>query len=49
MKQHTAYRANRPVAKAAKQDRPNEAAIAAAYLLLIAGLLIGQLLLLISP
>lgn len=41
--------ANRPRAKAVRLDRQNEAAISAAYLLLIAGLLIGQLLLLISP
>ncbi len=46
MRQHKAYQS---VAKAAKLDRPNEATISAAYLLLIAGLLIGQLLLLISP
>ena len=41
-------KANRPSAKAAKLDRKNDAAIQAALLLLIAGLLIGQLLLM-SP
>jgi hypothetical protein len=42
-------RAKQPRAKAAQQDRQYEAAITAAYMVLIAGLLIGQLLLLISP
>jgi hypothetical protein len=46
MKQH---RAIEPRAKAAQADRQNEAVIAGAYLILITGLLIGQLLLLISP
>jgi hypothetical protein len=41
--------ANRRHAKAVRLDRQNEAAIPAAYLFLIAGLLISQLLLLISP
>ena len=51
MRQHKAYRPywHRHVAKAAKLNRPNEAAVSAAYLLLITGLFIGQLLLLISP
>lgn len=38
-----------PRAKAARLDRQNEATITAVYMVLIAGLLIGQLLLLISP
>ena len=42
-------RAIEPRAKAAQADRQNEAAITGAYMLLITGLLIGQLLLLISP
>ena len=46
MRQHKAYRHR---AIAAGLDRHNEAAIRYAFLLLIAGLLIGQLLLLISP
>lgn len=46
MKQQQAYR---PRAKAVRLDRHNEAAIGRAFLILIAGLLIGQLLLLISP
>ncbi len=46
MKQHRPYQ---PRAKSARLDRQNEAAIKAAYMVLIAGLLIGQLLLLISP
>ncbi|MEM8744589.1 MAG: hypothetical protein AAGF14_08150 [Pseudomonadota bacterium] len=41
-------KANRQLAKAAKLDRRNDAALQAALLLLIAGLLIGQLLLM-SP
>ncbi|MDA7947595.1 MAG: hypothetical protein MPJ78_08960 [Hyphomicrobiaceae bacterium] len=41
-------KASRSLAKAAKLDRRNDAAIQAALLLLIAGLLIGQLLLM-SP
>ena len=46
MKQH---RAIEPRAKAARVDRRNEAAITGAFMILITGLLIGQLLLLISP
>jgi hypothetical protein len=42
-------RAIQPRAKAAQPDRQNEAVITVAYMVLIAGLLIGQLLLLISP
>jgi len=42
-------RAIQPRAKAARADRQNEAAITGAFMILIAGLLIGQLLLLISP
>lgn len=42
-------RTYRPRAKAIKADRHNEAAIRFAFLILIAGLTIGQLLLLISP
>lgn len=42
-------KAHRPRAKAVGLNRHNEAAISAAYLLLIAGLLTGQLLLLIGP
>ena len=49
MRQHKAYRAYRPRAKAARLDRPNETAITVAVLLVISGLFIGQLLLLISP
>ncbi len=41
--------AKQPRAKIAQADRQNEAAITVAYMVLIAGLLIGQLLLLISP
>ena len=41
-------KAKQPLAKAAKLDRRNDAAIQTALLLLIAGLLIGQLLLM-SP
>jgi hypothetical protein len=41
--------AKQPGAKTARTDRQNEAAITVAYMVLIAGLLIGQLLLLISP
>ena len=41
--------AKQPRAKVARADRQDEAAITAAYMVLIAGLLIGQLLLLISP
>ncbi len=46
MKQQSA---KQPGAKVARLDRQNEATITAAYMVLIAGLLIGQLLLLISP
>ena len=45
MRQH---RAKRPLARTARLDRKSDAAIQAALLLLIAGLLIGQLLLM-SP
>jgi len=45
MRQH---KANRPLAKAARLNRKSDAAIQAALLLLITGLLIGQLLLM-SP
>ncbi len=41
-------KANRPLAKAARLNRKNDAAIQAALLLLVTGLLIGQLLLM-SP
>jgi hypothetical protein len=46
MKQH---QGKQPRAKAAQTDRQNEAAVTGAFMILIAGLLIGQLLLLISP
>ena len=46
MKQQSA---KQPGAGVARADRQNEAAITAAYMVLINGLLIGQLLLLISP
>lgn len=42
-------RTNRPHAKVMKADRQHEAAIRLGLLLLIAGLTIGQLLLLIGP
>jgi len=42
-------RAIKPRAKAARADRQNETAVTGAFMILIAGLLIGQLLLLISP
>lgn len=42
-------RTNRPRAKVLKADRQHEAAIRLGILFLIAGLAIGQLLLLISP
>lgn len=39
----------KPRAIAARADRQNEVVIAGAFMILITGLLIGQLLLLISP
>ena len=46
MRDNRTYRAR---ARAIQADRQNEAVIRVAFLLLIAGLTIGQLLLLISP
>ena len=46
MRDNRTYRAR---AKVIRADRQNEAALRLAFLLLIAGLTIGQLLLLISP